>query len=60
MQDATVNSVKSYSLYRASIGVRNGTYEATLYGDNLLDERGPTRGERPDAAGRAGIRAPSG
>jgi outer membrane receptor protein involved in Fe transport len=42
VQDATVNSVDSYSLYRASVGVRRGAYEATLYGDNLLDERGPT------------------
>ena len=47
VQDATVNSVKSYELYRASIGVRNGTYEATLYGDNLLDERGPTAANGP-------------
>jgi hypothetical protein len=47
VQDATVNSVKSYSLYRASIGVRNGTYEATLYGDNLTDERGPTAANGP-------------
>ncbi len=47
MQDATVNSVKSYSLYRASVGLRNGTYEAMLYGDNLLDERGPTAANGP-------------
>jgi len=47
VQDATVNSVKSYSLYRASVGVRRGAYEATLYGDNLLDERGPTAANGP-------------
>jgi len=47
VQDATVNSVKSYSLYRASIGVRKDAYEASLYGDNLLDERGPTAANGP-------------
>ncbi|MEP7243514.1 MAG: TonB-dependent receptor [Gammaproteobacteria bacterium] len=47
VQDATVDSVDSYSLYRASVGVRKGAYEATLYGDNLLDERGPTAANGP-------------
>jgi outer membrane receptor protein involved in Fe transport len=47
VQDATVNSVKSYSLYRASIGMRKDAYEVSLYGDNLLDERGPTAANGP-------------
>jgi outer membrane receptor protein involved in Fe transport len=47
VQDATVNSVDNYSLYRASVGVRKGAYEATLFGDNLLDERGPTAANGP-------------
>jgi outer membrane receptor protein involved in Fe transport len=47
VQDATVNTVKSYSLYRASIGMRKAAYEVSLYGDNLLDERGPTAANGP-------------
>jgi len=47
VQDATVNSVKSYSLYRASVGMRKDAYEISLYGDNLLDERGPTAANGP-------------
>jgi outer membrane receptor protein involved in Fe transport len=33
--------VDSYSLYDASIGVRSDRWEATLFGENLADERGP-------------------
>jgi outer membrane receptor protein involved in Fe transport len=47
VQDATVNSVDSYSLYRASVGMRRGAYEFSVYGDNLLDERGPTAANGP-------------
>lgn len=47
VQDATVDSLRSYSLYRASVGMRKGVYELTLYGDNLLDERGPTAANGP-------------
>jgi outer membrane receptor protein involved in Fe transport len=47
VQDATVDSLDSYSLYRASVGVRKDAYELTLYGDNLLDERGPTAANGP-------------
>jgi outer membrane receptor protein involved in Fe transport len=42
VQDANVNSLSSYSLYSASVGVRKDAYEVSLYGDNLADERGPT------------------
>jgi iron complex outermembrane receptor protein len=42
VQDAMVDSLSSYSLYSASIGVRKDAYEVWLYGDNLSDERGPT------------------
>ena len=42
VQDAMVNSLESYSLYSASVGVRKNAYEVSLYGDNLTDERGPT------------------
>ena len=34
--------VPAYSLYNASIGVRRGPVELTLFGENLGDERGPT------------------
>jgi outer membrane receptor protein involved in Fe transport len=47
VQDAVVDSVKSYSLYRASMGMRKDAYEVSLYGDNLLDERGPTASNGP-------------
>jgi len=47
IQDATVDSVKSYSLYRATVGARKGMYELSLYGDNLTDERGPTAANGP-------------
>ncbi len=42
VQDATVNSLSSYSLVSASVGVRRNAYEVSLYADNLTDERGPT------------------
>jgi iron complex outermembrane receptor protein len=47
IQDATVDSVSSYSLYSASVGLRKGPYEISLYGDNLSDERGPTAANGP-------------
>ncbi|MDR3509019.1 MAG: TonB-dependent receptor plug domain-containing protein [Caulobacteraceae bacterium] len=41
-QDATVNMLKAYSLYNASIGVRHNDYQIKLYAENLSDYRGPT------------------
>ena len=38
-----ISYVSSYSLYRASVGLRNGRYDWQLYGDNLGDFRGPTQ-----------------
>lgn len=32
----------AYSLYAASVGVRRGPLELTLFGENLADERGPS------------------
>ena len=32
----------AYGLLNATLGVRAGTYELALIGDNLGDERGPT------------------
>jgi outer membrane receptor protein involved in Fe transport len=46
-QDPTVNVLKSYSLFNASLGVRRGAYEIRLYGENLSDERGPTAANGP-------------
>ncbi len=34
--------VPAYSLYNASIGVRRGPVELSLFGENLADERGPS------------------
>jgi len=34
--------VPDYSLYNASIGVRNDRWELALFGENLADERGPS------------------
>ncbi len=34
--------VPAYSLYNASIGVRRGPLELSLFGENLADERGPS------------------
>lgn len=34
--------VPAFSLYNASIGVRRGTTELSLFGENLADERGPS------------------
>jgi iron complex outermembrane receptor protein len=34
--------VPAYSLYNASIGVRRGPMELSLFGENLADERGPS------------------
>ena len=46
-QDPTVNVLKSYSLFNASLGVREGLYEVRLFGENLSDERGPTAANGP-------------
>ncbi len=46
-QDPTVNLLKSYSLFNASVGIRQGTYEVRLFGENLSDERGPTAANGP-------------
>jgi iron complex outermembrane recepter protein len=40
---AGVDNIDSYSMYRASIGVRNGRYDLQLYCDNVTDFRGPTQ-----------------
>ncbi len=34
--------VGAYSLYNASVGIRRGPVELTLFGENLADERGPS------------------
>jgi hypothetical protein len=34
--------VPAFSLYNASIGVRRGAWELSLFGENLADERGPS------------------
>lgn len=34
--------VPAYSLYNASLGVRRGPVELSLFGENLADERGPS------------------
>lgn len=34
--------VPAYSLYNASLGVRHGPWEVSLFGENLADERGPS------------------
>lgn len=34
--------VPAFSLYNASVGVRRGAVELTLFGENLADERGPS------------------
>ena len=47
VQDATVNAVRPYVLYDASLGARKGIYEIRLYGENLSDERGPTAANGP-------------
>lgn len=46
-QDPTVNILKSYALFNASLGVRQGAYEVRLFGENLGDERGPTAANGP-------------
>jgi outer membrane receptor protein involved in Fe transport len=46
-QDPTVNLLAAYSLYNASVGLRNDTYEIRLYGENLSDYRGPTAANGP-------------
>jgi outer membrane receptor protein involved in Fe transport len=38
-----INYIVSYSMYRASLGLRRGRYDWQLYGDNLGDFRGPTQ-----------------
>ena len=47
LADPIVNVIKSYELYRASIGVRIDRYEVRLFGENLSDERGPTAANGP-------------
>lgn len=38
-----IDYIASYSMYRASLGLRHGRYDWQLYGDNLSDFRGPTQ-----------------
>ncbi len=47
LADPIVNVIKSYELYRASVGVRFKRYELRLFGENLSDERGPTAANGP-------------
>lgn len=47
VQDATVGTLDAYSLFNASVGLKRGAYEVTLFGQNLSDERGPTAANGP-------------
>ena len=38
-----IDYIGSYSMYRASFGLRTGRFDWQLYGDNLSDFRGPTQ-----------------